>query len=391
MIINILCGFKDIEFFRLIEETLNPDEIKCTLVKSGVTLLDEIQTNDYNVIVLGDILNDMSGYQAITNIMKTKPLPCLIIYNEDEPKQEVDYPYALDYGIVASLELAMSEGKIRFPNLIRVRINILNKMNIERFTSQIEQINRSKKKHSFEDPKLRGKIHQIREQTTIQKVLEKKGKVDESEIFSDNPDQVVVIGASTGGPKTLMYIVAQFPKNFPPVLIVQHMPEGFIATFASRMDTITHMKTHLAKEGMVLKNGNVYVAPGGRHMELERSSPRHVRIRITDGAKVNYVKPAVDVTLFAAARSFEERVTSVILTGMGSDGRNGTRAVKKLGGYCIALCEEESIIYGMNKAVIDAGLADEILGMDHIVISLVKRVRALSITNKKSTSKINSE
>ena len=110
-------------------------------------------------------------------------------------------------------------------------------------------------------------------------------------------------------------------------------------------------------------------------MELEGTMPKTARIKINDGAKINFVKPAVDVTLFSAARIFGKKAISVILTGMGHDGRAGTRAVKKMGGRSLALIESESVIYGMNKSVIDAGLADEVLGMDGIVKALALMVR----------------
>jgi two-component system chemotaxis response regulator CheB len=158
------------------------------------------------------------------------------------------------------------------------------------------------------------------------------------------------------------------------------MPDTFVGAFADRMNQNSRMNVKLAQEGDILRNGWIYVAPGGVHMELEKSSPRHVRVRFDDGAKVNFVKPAVDVTLFSAARIFKNRVISVVLTGMGSDGREGTRIVKKLGGQSIALKEEESIIYGMNKSVIDAGLADHILGMDGIVKQLAKMVYSAKTT-----------
>ncbi len=115
-----------------------------------------------------------------------------------------------------------------------------------------------------------------------------------------------------------------------------------------------------------MNQGCVYIAPGGYHMEIDKSSGVS-RIKITEGAKVNFVKPAADVTLFSAVRAYGSGVIGVILTGMGADGREGCRVVKKQKGTVFALKEEDSVIYGMNKAVIDAGLADEILGMDEIV------------------------
>ncbi|MHA2250830.1 MAG: chemotaxis protein CheB [Candidatus Kariarchaeaceae archaeon] len=342
--------------------------------KRGKEALELIKTFKPKVLVIGDQLSDMSGYAFIKEVMKELPLAILVVTDE-EKDVPVDYPEALDYGIVDSLGVIIKEGKVTFPRLVGIRLNILTKLNIDRFRAQIDQINKYKKRSygiSALSQKKKAKLERIREAVSTDKMLE-VSKKKMSFTPSKKQKKIIVIGASTGGPKMLIYIISQFPPNFPPVLVVQHMPKGFIAGFAERMNQNARMNVQLADDGMIVKSGNVYIAPGGYHMEIDRSSGV-LRIRITDGAKVNFVKPAVDVTLFSAAREFESGVIGVILTGMGSDGREGARVTKKVGGTVLALNEEDSIIYGMNKAVIDAGLADEILGMDAIVKTLGRAI-----------------
>ncbi len=167
-----------------------------------------------------------------------------------------------------------------------------------------------------------------------------------------------------------MYLIPQFPRNFPPILVVQHMPQGFVDSFADRINDRSQMIVAMARTGVHVKRGHVYLAPGGFHMEVIINSNNNPVIEITSGPTVNFVKPAVDVTLFAAARIWGSGVISVILTGMGHDGRSGTRIVKKLGGRSIALNEEDSVVYGMNKSIVDAGLADSVLAIDEITIKL---------------------
>jgi two-component system chemotaxis response regulator CheB len=311
----------------------------------------------------------MSGYAFIMDLMKNKPTAVLILVDEVN-EIEADYPKALEFGIVDSIALTMTNNDIAFSSRIIHRINVLSKLNIERFQFQIDQIinvrswhSRSKLKVKL-DPKVTNKLNYIRETVSTKNVttIVETPRAYPTLIVKK---KVVVIGASTGGPKMLNYIISQFPPNFPPVLVVQHMPSGFVNAFAERMNVFSKMNVKMAREGDVIKSGHVYVAPGGYHMELDKSSGV-TKIKITGGAKVNFVKPAVDVTLFSAVRCYGAGVIGVILTGMGSDGREGCRIVKKQNGKVFALTEEDSIIYGMNKAVIDAGLADEILGMDRI-------------------------
>ncbi len=337
---------------------------------NGNKALEIIKRLKPNVVIIGDELSNMSGYAFVMKLMKTHPVASLIITNDDI-ETKVDFPKALDFGIVDSITIRMVDGKINFPSIIAHRINILNKLNISKFITQIDQINyytsnkQVVRRITKQNRETREKIEIIKEAISTKNLHASKSKIQSSMQFRSNK-RVIILGASTGGPRMLTYIISQFPTNFPPVLVIQHMPRGFVKEFAYRMDQNAQMKVKMATEGDILLKGKVYIAPGGYHMELDKSSGV-VRINITDGAKVNFVKPAVDVTLFSAVRAYGSGVIGIILTGMGADGREGCRVVKKQKGIVFALKEEDSVIYGMNKAVIDAGLADEILGMDEIV------------------------
>ncbi|MHA2091137.1 MAG: chemotaxis protein CheB [Candidatus Kariarchaeaceae archaeon] len=352
------------------EENSNIEVMKrCNSGKEGLILIKTVQPK---IVIIGNKLSDMSGYAFVTKVMKEQPVPILVVVDENK-STEIDHPEALDYGIVDTILITLKDGKIPFPKLIGIRINILAKLNLERFQVQIDQINKFK----------RSRFKEIRS-GTLTSIEESRSKIPKYKIdTTQSPIQtigamrqkVIVMGASTGGPRMLVYLISQFPQNFPPVLVVQHMPTGFVSGFAERMDQNAQMKVKMAEEGDIVRPGVVYIAPGGYHMELEKKGSGLIRIKISDGAKVNFVKPAVDVTLFSATREYGSGVISVILTGMGADGREGSRVVKKSGGTVYALNEEDSVIYGMNKAVIDAGLADQILGMDAIVKELGSTVK----------------
>lgn len=185
-------------------------------------------------------------------------------------------------------------------------------------------------------------------------------------------DKIIVIGTSTGGPNALKNVVPLLPRDIPcPILIVQHMPPLFTATLASRLDKISMISVREAKEGDMLEDGLAYLAPGDYHMVL---GPGGKRITLNQEPEVWGVRPAVDFTMAAAAKFYKENVISVIMTGMGHDGSNGAKAIKKAGGKCIVEHESTCVVYGMPKTIVDQGNADKIVPLNEIANAIVKEV-----------------
>ncbi|MBR9882924.1 MAG: chemotaxis response regulator protein-glutamate methylesterase [Oceanospirillales bacterium] len=180
------------------------------------------------------------------------------------------------------------------------------------------------------------------------------------------PDcRLVVIGTSTGGPAALQQILTQIPAEFPyPILLVQHMPKTFTQVFAERLNQQCKIAVKEAEDGDRLKPGTALLAPGGLQMMVD---PRQTdRVRILEGdVKLTY-KPSVDVTYASAARAYGSRVLALILTGMGADGCDGARLLKREGATVWAQNRASCTIYGMPQAVVNAGLADEILDLEDI-------------------------
>jgi two-component system chemotaxis response regulator CheB len=173
---------------------------------------------------------------------------------------------------------------------------------------------------------------------------------------------VVAIGASTGGPRALYEVIPRLPASLPcAVIVVQHMPAGFTGALARRLDEASSMEVSEAVEGEPIRQGKVYVAPGGRHLVV-----RSGRIRLEGGPKVHGVRPSVDVALISLAAEFGPKVVAAILTGMGSDGAAGSKAVRAAGGKVIAEDESTCTVFGMPRSVIEAGAADEILPINRI-------------------------
>ena len=178
--------------------------------------------------------------------------------------------------------------------------------------------------------------------------------------------QLMAIGTSTGGPVALQKILTALPANFPlPIVLIQHMPATFTAAFAARLNNLCKIGVKEAQDGDVLKPGMAYLAPGGMQMMLD-GRPGSARLRIIDGGdRMNY-KPCVDVTFGSAAKVYHDKVLSMILTGMGADGREGARMLKSSGATIWAQDEDSCVVYGMPQAVAKAGISSEDLPLERI-------------------------
>lgn len=186
----------------------------------------------------------------------------------------------------------------------------------------------------------------------------------------------IVMASSTGGPKALSRFLSLIPGNFTvPIVIVQHNSSGFDRNFAQWLDTFTVLKVKLAGEGELLQPGTVYIARTDIHLELRLTERRECRFAYNNGASENNQKPAADVLFRTAAESLGQSVISVVLTGMGSDGAQGTRMIREMGGITIAQDERSSLIYGMPKAAVDTGFVDMVLPLDLIPEELVKLIK----------------
>lgn len=187
--------------------------------------------------------------------------------------------------------------------------------------------------------------------------------------------RVVAIGTSTGGPVALQEVLTKLPGNFPlPLLLIQHMPGSFTPAFAKRLDQQCAITVKEAADGDPLEAGVALLAPGGKQMVVEQRGGRAV-IRITESEPGQTYKPSVDTTFLSLARQFPGQVLAVVLTGMGADGREGARALKQGGSSVWAQNEATCVVYGMPAAVVDAGLADQVLPLQDIGTALTQRVQ----------------
>lgn len=181
--------------------------------------------------------------------------------------------------------------------------------------------------------------------------------------------KLVAIGTSTGGPVALQRVLTQLPAGFPaPIVLVQHMPAAFTKAFAERLDKLCRIRVKEAEDGDVLRPGLALLAPGGKQMMVDGRGT----VKILPGdERLNY-KPCVDITFGSAAKSYGDKVLSVVLTGMGADGREGARLLKQGGSTVWAQDEASCVIYGMPMAIVKANLADAVYSLDEIGKHLVE-------------------
>jgi two-component system chemotaxis response regulator CheB len=177
--------------------------------------------------------------------------------------------------------------------------------------------------------------------------------------------RLIAIGASTGGVEALVSVLAQFPANTPPTVVVQHMPETFTASFAGRLNGLCAAQVEEAWDGAPLDTGRIYIAPGGpAHLEVQWSPQR--RVRLVETAPVNRHRPSVDVAFDSIVRAGVPGVAAALLTGMGRDGARGLRAIRDAGGRTVAQDQKTSTVYGMPKAALELGAVDAGTPLDAI-------------------------
>ena len=188
--------------------------------------------------------------------------------------------------------------------------------------------------------------------------------------------QVLLVGSSTGGPQALMKFLGQFKDKQPavPILITQHMPATFTAILADHLGQTTGWPSQEAVDGLNLIGGNIYVAPGGKHMEVTEEDGKKI-IRLTDDPPENFCKPAVDPLFRSASKLYGDAALAVVLTGMGHDGLKGARDLVRAGGTLLAQDEASSVVWGMPGAVATAGLCTEVLSIDDLGDATVKRLQ----------------
>ncbi|NIA23866.1 MAG: chemotaxis-specific protein-glutamate methyltransferase CheB, partial [Proteobacteria bacterium] len=293
-----------------------------------------------DVITMDIEMPVMDGISAINKIMDLKPTPIIVLsaYAESGAGPTIE---ALQMGAVDFIR--KPSGPISF-DIEKVKSDLIGKI---RNAVKIDIKSRNK-----------------------QQLIFKKKKYDISEL---NQNLAIVIGASTGGPKALTLLLKEFPYNFPaPILIVQHMPEGFTRQFAKHLNRDCKINIEEAKDGTLIRKGNAYIAKAGYHMMLESIDEDKNLIRLIRGEKINSVMPSCEPLFDSAAKIYRNNLIGIVLTGMGKDGANGIKTIKNFGGITIAESKNTAMIFGMPKAAIETGAIDFVKSLNEIPDLIIK-------------------
>ncbi len=189
-------------------------------------------------------------------------------------------------------------------------------------------------------------------------------------------NRLIALACSTGGPKALQDVIPYLdPKMDAPMVLVQHMPEGFTRSLAERLNDISPVAVKEAEDGDILEKGHVYIAPGGRHMEVKREPDGVHRIRLNNMPAIGGLRPCANITYDSLSGSGYDEIVCVVLTGMGADGTNGILSLcQHKPVYVIAQDAPTCVVYGMPKAIVESGVTDEIVPLKNVAKTIIKKV-----------------
>ncbi|HET6977149.1 MAG TPA: chemotaxis response regulator protein-glutamate methylesterase [Pyrinomonadaceae bacterium] len=186
-----------------------------------------------------------------------------------------------------------------------------------------------------------------------------------AKIIGSHSVDVVVLGISTGGPQALKRLIPQFPADFPvPILMVMHMPVGYTEMYAAKLNELADLEVREAKEGDEIKPGRVFLAAAGRHLSVKRDGTGRVVTHLDAKPFSTLHRPSVDVLFQSVAEVYGNRVLGVVMTGMGSDGKQGAAWIKSQGGLVFTEAESSCVVYGMPSVVMEAGLSDQSVALE---------------------------
>ena len=338
---------------------------------NGVEALEVIDTLDPDVITMDVEMPRMDGITAVREIMARKPKPILMISSVTTEGAETTLR-ALDAGamdFISKPAAQVSLDIVRLEQEIRDKVKAISKRRpLMRFKSRTAT--QAAPVRVAADPAKRYGL--VLRPSTVEKSPGVKGSETVVVKPAGRPVRdLVSIGVSTGGPPAVQKLLSALPADFPvPILIAQHMPAAFTQPFANRLNNVCEISVKEAISGEKLYPGVAYIAPGGRHIYLE-SKLSNMSVIVTDTPKEALYKPSANVLHESVGLALGKRALGLQLTGMGSDGLEGIRVLKKNGGRALAQSDASCVVYGMPKAIVDAGLADEVADIDDMALAVM--------------------
>jgi two-component system chemotaxis response regulator CheB len=320
--------------------------------KDGIEGLDLLKKKSYDAVVLDINMPRMDGITLLKELQKNKIRAKIMMASTDTKEGAKVTLDALDLGALDFVHKPDRASECRGEEFTKHFINTLAAVAESKAPAPA-------KSFSFEEAKESRKV--------IQLVTKSASKI--------TGNKIVAIASSTGGPRALQSVIPKLPKNLKtPVVLVQHMPEGFTASLAERLDSLSEVKVKEAAEGDVLQPGCVYISRGGKHMHIIKQGGKSV-IHYMDGPTREGVRPCANFMYESLMDSDYDEICCVVLTGMGADGTEGIKNLKgKKKVYVIGQEESTCTVYGMPKAVATAGLVDQVVKLDNVAQEIILHV-----------------
>jgi len=318
--------------------------------KNGQECIEKVKKLDPDVITLDIEMPVMDGLTALKHIMMENPKPVIMVSSLTTEGAEATFK-ALELGAMDYIPKQLSKVSLE---IVKIEKELIQK---------VKAVAKKKVK-----PKFFKKLE--KEKPKKEEIVEVVKKLERRAVKHD----IVGIGVSTGGPPTLQYILSNLPKDFPAaILIAQHMPAAFTPSFAKRLNELSPLEVKEAESFDKIKEGHVFIAPGGKHLKIKQKGG-WIEVIVSEEPKDAIYKPSASILLESIAKEVGRRGLGVILTGMGSDGLEGAKLLKEKGGRVIAQSKETCVVYGMPKAVVEAGIADEIVDLQEMPTAIVKNL-----------------
>jgi len=318
---------------------------------------EKIKETNPDVLTLDVEMPRMDGLTFLANLMRLRPMPVLMISSLTERGADTTLK-ALELGAFDFV----SKPKVDVAGtLADFSEEILTKIRAAAGTRVVARSNPA----AFPAP--------VVPKHSADAILPAADSVTAVKRMLRTTDRVIAIGASTGGTEAIRAVLTALPADSPAIVIAQHIPAAFSAPFAKRMDSVSALSVCEPTDGQHIMAGHVYIAPGGRHLLVERDGARY-RCRLNDGPPVNRHCPSVDVLFRSVAQQVGPNAVGVILTGMGDDGARGLKEMHDAGAPTIAQDEHSSVVWGMPGAAVKVGAIDEVMSLDKIAAAVMRLV-----------------
>jgi two-component system, chemotaxis family, protein-glutamate methylesterase/glutaminase len=319
----------------------------CGTARQGPEALEKIRDLHPDVVILGVEMPGLNGIEVLKRIMRDFPCPVIMV---GAPEQGAEV--------------------------------ILEALGIGAF----DYLSKLESGHAIDPRKLKRELI-VKIEAAAKSPLAGRGQAAQTAVPPDSRDissreqfpvvpEIVVLGTSTGGPRALQEILPELPADLPvAMIIVQHMPLGFTAPFAKRLNALSEIEVREAEHGNIIEPATVYIAPAGRHIKVQRRAESKTAICLSDHPFGTLHKPSADVLMLSVAETFGRYSFGIILTGMGADGLRGMTAIRRAGGITIGQDEASSAVYGMPRVCAESGILQRVVPLDQVPGQILQALR----------------